>query len=209
MIHKLWPTNVWHEEATNIFGTRDFKEIIQAGNEFEVANPTAHVPASMRKTEEQSYNLLTHDSYSVQKFRRFLGKRMKEFAAEEGFLATPNFEAITTMRKFGPGDQVKPHNHRSVDYIAVMWIQVDVTDTGENTHQKVAGNRLQIMDPISMRNRLLNHTMLKEISPKAGTFVIHPAHLFHTAETNIGSIDTIALVTNIRVVEPVRNYVEI
>lgn len=209
MIHKLWPTNIWHEDASNIFGSRDFEELIEAGNSFEQQFPSAHVPAAMRNAYEHTYNLLSHESYSVQKFKRFLGKRMVEFAKEEGFLETPKFEAMGTMRKFAPGDQIKPHNHRSVDYIAVMWVQVDVTDTGEDTHQKVAGNRLQIIDPIAMRSRLLNHAMLKELAPKPGTFVIHPAHLFHTAEVNIGSYDTIALVNNIRIVETVREYVKL
>lgn len=48
--------------------------------------------------------------------------------------------------------------------------------------------------------------MLRAIRPVPGLLVIHPAHIFHTSEVNLGSEDTVALVTNIRVVDPTRIY---
>ena len=66
-----------------------------------------------------------------------------------------------------------------------------------------------MIDPMAARSRLLNHNMLLPVSPLPGLFAMHPASIFHTTEPNIGSEDTIALVTNIKVVESVRNYVKL
>jgi Putative 2OG-Fe(II) oxygenase len=211
MIKTLWSTNVLHEyrasEATDDF----LQDIIAIGNEYEMKHPEAHVPVAMRKLPEVSYNLLADDRPSCQLFKSMLKQRMIEIASAEGFHNPENvrFEAVTNMRRFGPNEYAKPHNHRSVDYVAVLFLQVGVTDDGTNVHQKMAGNRLHLIDPMPMRNRWLNHNMLHAISPKPGTFVIHPAGLFHTTELNLSDIDLIALVTNVKVIDDVRNYVEL
>ena len=66
-----------------------------------------------------------------------------------------------------------------------------------------------MIDPIAARSRLLNHEMLHAIRPVPGLFVIHPAHIFHTSEINLGVEDTVALVTNLRVSDPTRIYAEL
>lgn len=209
-IISLWPTNVLLEQVAPEVTPEFLKDIAEIGEEYEAQHPEAHVPYYMRKSREAAYNLLADPRPACQLFKSMLKSRMSQIAAAEGFI-NPNeveFEAITSLRKFGPGEYAKPHNHRSVDYVAVLWVSMEVTDfPNNNTHQKPAGNRLHISDPIAARSRLLNHNMLFPISPVPGTFVVHPASLFHTSEINLGKVDTVALVTNIKVVESVRNYV--
>ena len=207
---KLWPVNVCIEHTLNtIFTAEELLKIIEIGESYEQAYPLAHVPAKIRNEEEQFYNLLENDSPIITKYKSFLKEKLEHFAKDEGYLELPSFEVASSIRKFTPGDQVKPHTHRSVDYVSVLWLSLEVTDSGKDTYQKIAGNRFQIMDPVPLRNRLLNHNMLCEIAPKQGTFVIHPSHLFHTTEPNLGSEETIALVTNIKVTETVRTYTKL
>jgi len=209
-ILSIWPTNILYEpqaiEATPQF----LSGMIEIGEEYEKHHPEAHVPYYMRKSQETAYNLLADPRPFCQTFKQMLKDRMIELAKLEGF-AKPEevkFEAITSLRKFGPQEYAKPHNHRSVDYVSVLYLSLEVTDfPGNNTHQTMAGNRLHIIDPTAARSRLLNHSMLFPISPLPGTFIVHPASIFHTTELNLGLADTIALVTNIKVVETVRNYV--
>jgi hypothetical protein len=187
-------------------------DIIAIGQEYEDRHPEAHVPAFLRKTPETAYNLLADPRAACQTYKHMLKHRMSQLAVAEGFINPDSveFEAITSLRKFGPGEYAKPHNHRSVDYVAVLWISLEVTDLpGNNTHQKMAGNRLHMIDPIGNRSRLLNHKMLFPISPGPGTFIIHPSSVFHTSEANLGTQDTIALVTNIKIIDTVRNYVKL
>lgn len=207
----MWATNILvekPEEVTDQFIT----DMIAIGEEYEAKNPEAHVPFYMRKAKEVAYNLLADDRPSCQVYKNILKTRMIQMAHTEGFTEPDKveFEAITSLRKFGPGEYAKPHNHRSVDYVAVLWLDLEVTDfSNNNTHQKMAGNRFHMIDPISNRSRLLNHNMLLPVSPVPGLFMLHPASLFHTTEANLGSKDTVALVTNIKVVESVRNYVKL
>lgn len=207
-IKQLWPTNVFHEHVAPETTTQFLKSLVDIGNEYEQKFPQAHVPAMMRNTQEVSYNLLQDKSPEYQKFKGMLKSKMYTLAKAEGFL-NPNeieFEAVCNMRRFGPNEYAKPHNHRSVDYVAIYFISLDITDNGSNIHQKMAGSRLHLIDPMPMRHRYLNHNMLSAISPVPGTFVIHPASVFHTTELNLSDIDLIALVTNIKVVDSVRNY---
>jgi hypothetical protein len=185
-------------------------DMLSEGKEYEDQHPEAHVPYHMRTMQETAYNLLADPRESCQIFKRMLKTRMVQLAHAEGFAEpeTVQFEAITSLRKFGPGEYAKPHNHRSVDYVSVLWLSLEITDyPNYNTHQQMAGNRLHLIDPIAARSRLLNHSMLKTMSPIPGTLIIHPASVFHTSELNLGTIDTIALVTNIKVVDVVRHYV--
>jgi|APFre7841882654_1041346.scaffolds.fasta_scaffold13756_6 hypothetical protein len=206
---KLWATNIIYEPIAPEVTQEFLTDLINIGFEYEASRPEAHVPVAMRKSPEVSYNLLLDDRESCQKFKQMLKSRMIEMAKAENFYDPENveFEATTALRKFGPGEFAKTHVHRSVDYVAVLWCHIDVTDfPGNNTHQKPAGSRLHIIDPIAMRSRFLNHSVMHEVSPVPGTFLIHPSYLFHTSEINLGRVDTIALVTNIKVKETVRNY---
>ena len=207
----VWATNMIIECPEEV--NDDFiKEIIAIGEEYEAQHPEAHVPYYMRKSKEIAYNLLADERPSCQTFKNILKTRMQQMAVAEGFTEPDKveFEAITSLRKFGPGEYAKPHNHRSVDYVAVLWLDLEQTDfSNNNTHQKMAGNRFHMIDPIAARSRLLNHNMLIPVSPVPGLFMMHPASVFHTTEANLGSKDTIALVTNIKVVESVRNYVKL
>ena len=209
-IFSLWATNILVEVAPPEINEHFISEILAIGEEYESSHPEAHVPHYMRKSKESAYNLLADDRGSCQTYKAMLKSRMIELAQAEGFINPEEvqFEAITSLRKFGAGEYAKPHNHRSVDYVAVLWLSLEITDfPNNNTHQKPAGNRLHIIDPIASRSRLLNHNMLFPVSPRVGTFLIHPASTFHTSEVNLGSEDTIALVTNIKIIESVRNYV--
>jgi hypothetical protein len=206
----LWPTNLLVEMRPDGISDTFLSEMIAIGDEYEAMHPEAHVPHYMRKSKEVAYNLLSDERPPCQIFKSILKSRMIQLAKAEGFIEPEKvlFEAITSLRRFSSGEYAKPHNHRSVDYVAVLWLSLEVTDfDNNNTHQKPAGNRLHIIDPIAARSRLLNHNMLFPVSPRAGMLVIHPASTFHTSEINLGSEDTIALVTNIKIVESVRNYV--
>ena len=110
---------------------------------------------------------------------------------------------------FGPNEYSKPHNHRSVDYVAVLFLQVETPGGFSQVYQTMAGNRLHLIDPIPMRHRWLNHNMIHAISPKPGMFIIHSGSIVHTTELNTSDKDLIALVTNIKIVDDVRNYVEL
>ena len=210
-IISIWPTNIIAEIPQEV--TPEFiSDIIAIGEEYEAQHPEAHVPHYMRKNQEVAYNLLADSRPSCQLFKNLLKTKMIDIAKAEGF-AQPEaveFEAITSLRKFGPGEYAKPHNHRSVDYVAVLWLSLEITDFANNqTHQKMAGNRFHMIDPVAARSRLLNHSMLFPVSPQPGLFLMHSASVFHTTEANLGSVDTVALVTNIKVVESVRNYVKL
>ena len=209
-VMQLWPTNVLYEKVAPET-TQDFLDaLVSKGNEYEEQFPEAHVPVLMRKSAEASYNLLQDPSPQYQFFKAMLKQRIIEIATAEGFLNPENvqFEAVCKMRRFGPNEYAKPHNHRSVDYIAVYFISLAIDEDKffQATHQTMAGNRLHLIDPMPMRSRFLNHNMLHAISPVPGTFVIHPAGTFHTTELNLTDKDLIALVTNVKVVDPVRNY---
>jgi hypothetical protein len=209
-IAHLWPTNILFEQRAPEATEQFLKDIIAIGEEYEAGHPEAHVPYHMRKSKEVAYNLLADDREPCQIFKKMLKDRMVQMAKAEGFNNPEEvqFEAVSSMRKFGPGEYAKPHNHRSVDYVAVLWLSLEVTDfPNNNTHQKPAGNRLHLIDPTAARSRLLNHGMLFPVSPIPGTLTIHPASVFHTSEINLGSVDTVALATNIKVVETVRNYI--
>ena len=211
-IAQLWPVNLIAEQQAQE-ATPDFiSEILAIGEEYESDYPEAHVPVAMRTNnyKEKTYNLLTDPRPACQTFKRMLKERMTKLITVEGF-NNPNtvkFEASTSLRKFGPGEYAKPHNHRSVDYVAVLWLSMEVTDfPGNNTHQKPAGNRLLLIDPIASRSRFLNHNMNFSISPTPGTFIIHPAGIYHTSEINLSNSEpTVALVTNIRIVDVERTY---
>ncbi|MFN4282443.1 MAG: hypothetical protein ACK4NA_07370 [Alphaproteobacteria bacterium] len=202
----LWPTNIWSENLLAQIGTDGLDALVAIGDEYERAHPEAHVPAAMRHGPEVTYNLLLDARPEPAAFKAILADRMRQLAVNEGFLEIPPFEAVCTLRRFGPGEYAKPHNHRSVDYVAVLWLALEVTDDRRDRHQTPAGSRLHLIDPIAARSRFMNHTMLRAIRPVPGLFVIHPAHIFHTSEVNLGAEDTVALVTNIRVVDPTRIY---
>jgi len=212
-IISIWPTNFIFEQKASEATPEFLKEIIAIGEEYEAMHPEAHVPVAMRKSNiETTYNLLSDERPAAQIFKKMIKDRMTSLAIVEGFYNPDKvvFEGSTSLRKFAPGEYAKPHNHRSVDYVAVLWVDLEVTDHANNpTHQKLAGNRLHMIDPIAARSRLLNHKMCWPVSPVPGTFVIHPASVYHTSEMNIGNKDTIALVTNIKVAETVRNYVKL
>ena len=205
----LWATNIWSENITPQMSVAAIRELISIGDEYEKAHPQAHIPAAMRLGPEESYNILLDARPEPVIFKSILSDRMKQLATIEGFLSPPKFEAVTTLRRFGPGEYAKPHNHRSVDYVAVLWLSLEITEDRGDKHQQPAGNRLHLIDPIAARSRLLNHEMLHAIRPVPGLFVIHPAHIFHTSEINLGVEDTVALVTNIRVTDPTRIYADL
>ena len=205
----LWPTNIWAENLTGTLSSEAIDRLIAIGDEYEAAHPRAHKPAAMRGGPEVSYNLLKDDRPEAVTFKAILGERMRHLANAEGFEADTEFEAVCALRRFGPGEYAKPHNHRSVDYVAVLWLSLEQTDDRGDRHQLPAGNRLHLIDPIAARSRFLNHTMLHAIRPLPGLLVIHPAHIFHTSEVNLGGADTVALVTNIRVIDLARHYIQL
>jgi hypothetical protein len=205
-IRSLWATNVFVK--VDALPKEDLEALHAIGSAYESQYPEAHVPAPMRTAPETSYNILADERDCCVRFRTLLDASLRELAAAEGFLspATLDFEAVSNLRKFGPMEYAKPHNHRNSEYVAVLFLSLEMIDAGENCHQKMAGNRLHMIDPMPMRSRFLNHNMLHAIAPVPGMLVIHPASLFHTTELNLSNSDLVALVTNVRVVDPVRNY---
>jgi hypothetical protein len=205
-IRPLWATNIFVKFAA--LPDTDLAALQTVGAAYESQHPEAHVPAAMRTAPETSYNILADETECCVRFRNLLDASLREVAAAEGFLSpeTLDFEAVANLRTFGPMEYAKPHNHRNSDYVAVLYLSLDMTDTGEDKHQQMAGNRLHLMDPMPMRSRFLNHNMIHVIRPAPGLFVIHPASLFHMTEPNLSNTDLTALVTNVRVVDPVRNY---
>jgi len=208
MIKTLWPTNVLYEERVPEANDSFLYNLIEIGEEYEEQFPQAHYPVVIRQGPETTYNILKDTRPEVQVFKNILKTRMIKLAQAEDFYEPENvtFEAISTLRKFGTNQYAKPHCHRSVDYVAVLYAHVKSGYRPANVYQTMAGNRLQLIDPNPMRNRLLNHNMIYDIGPKTGTLVIHPSSVFHTAELNLTDEPILAFVTNIKVKETVRVY---
>lgn len=205
-IESLWPTNILIDQFPNQYY---IDELIAIGKEYEAQHPEAHVPYAMRKNKETSYNILKDLRISCQFFKEYLKENLQKLIVAEGYNEPENiqFEAVTNLRTFGPMEYAKPHNHRSVDYVSVLYLQVGINGLEEiDVHQKMVGNRLHLIDPMPMRHRFMNHQMLHPITPIAGKFIIHPASLFHITELNLCEIDLMALVTNIKIVDDVRKY---
>jgi hypothetical protein len=211
MIKKLWSINLFETNLITEYGESFLKKIIEIGTEYEKKYPEAHVPHIMKTGKGANYNLLNDTSEEIQKYKKILKQYMHQMAEAEGFHDFENlkFVASTTIRRFRKNEYSKPHNHRDVDYVSVLFLQVGVTDSGEDIHQTMAGNRVHLIDPIMMKNKKLNHDMLKVVSPVEGTFFIHPSHIFHTTELNLSDTDLIALVTNIKVVDEHSEYLEL
>ena len=211
MIKKLWPVHFLHEEILPEVPPNFIKNLISIGEEYETNYPQAHYPTAIRQGPETSYNLIKDPRPEPQLLKHILRTRMIEVAMAEGFFEPEKvkFEAVTTLRKFMPNQYAKPHCHRSVDYVAVLFGNVKSVPRPKTAHQNMSGERLQLIDPMPSRNRLLNHKILYEMRPNTGTFVIHPASIFHTTELNLTDEPLIAFVSNIRVVEPVREYEEL
>jgi hypothetical protein len=207
-IQSLWPTNILIDY---VYDKEYLSQLITIGKEYENKHPEAHVPFAMRKNKETSYNLLQDSRKCCREFKEYLKTNLAQLAIAENYNEPEKikFEAVANLRTFGPNEYAKPHNHRSVDYVAVLFLQVGITDNCTDVHQKMAGNRLHLIDPIPMRHRYMNHQMLHPIRPVEGMFVIHPASIFHTTELNLSNKDLIAVVSNIRVIDDVRNYEEL
>ena len=121
-------SNTWPTLKTLIVEITDkfITDMLAIGEEYEAQHPEAHVPYYMRKSKEVAYNLLADPREACQIFKKLLKSRMTELAKAEGFTNPDEvkFEAVSSMRTFGPGEYAKPHNHRSVDYVAVLWLSL-------------------------------------------------------------------------------------
>jgi hypothetical protein len=191
---QLWSTNIWIEHV----GIDDsiHEELHNAVKPYiDKFNGTPEIFDSKIKIP----NIFKDSNTFIQDFKSFIRSRMSDFLEAEGFIKPEELEieAVCFARRFKKGDRAKPHTHRSVDYVAVYYLDLDVEDNG-NTSDHDDG-RFVMIDPIAQRSRGLNHNMCHQVQPVPKLLVIHPAYLFHESEMYKGNKDRDLLVINIKI----------
>jgi hypothetical protein len=194
---QLWPTNVWVEHvdiddsAHNALHDAIKPYIDKFNGTPEIFDSSITIP-----------NIFENPDDSIQDFRGFIRDRMNTFLRIEGFINPEDLsmEAVCFARRFKTGDRARPHTHRSVDYVGVYYLDLDVVDDGEDTADHDDG-RLLLIDPIAQRSRGLNHSMCFQLRPEPKLLVIHPAYVFHESEMYKGEKDRDLLVINIKVLD--------
>lgn len=195
MLHQLWPVNVWVENVDCSDGENQnllnavTPHIDKYNGVPEIFNKTVQIP-----------NLFLENDTSIQDLRALFKDRLRCLMSAEGFLdvESVDVEVNAFPRRFLKGDRARPHTHRSIDYVGVYYIDLDVVDEGGDTNDRDDG-RLLLIDPIAQRSRGLNHNMLVQIVPRPKLLVIHPAYLFHESEMYKGDRERILIVMNARV----------
>jgi hypothetical protein len=194
---QLWPTNVWAEyvgiddDAHNTLHEAVKPYIDKFNGTPEIFDSSLKIP-----------NIFADESPVIQEFRGFIRHRMEMFLEAEGFIKPQelSMEAVCFARRFKYGDRARPHTHRSVDYVGVYYLDLDVVDDGADTSDHDDG-RLLLIDPIAQRSRGLNHSMCHQLIPVPKLLVIHPAYVFHESEMYKGVKDRDLLVINIKVLD--------
>lgn len=195
MLHQLWPTNLWVEynfltpELLDSFHKAVLPEIEKYNGVPEIFNKDIKIP-----------NLFLEQHPAIQAFRTQVKDRLYGFLAAEGFIDAHSIEVEVNAfpRRFVYGDRARPHTHRGIDYVGVFYVDLESTDTNQQTCDKDDG-RFLLIDPIAQRSRGLNHNMLVQLAPVPNLFIIHPAYLFHESEMYKGAKDRILIVVNAKV----------
>jgi hypothetical protein len=196
MIEQLWTVNIWNEIAPIDDKAHDELHRI-ALNHVDKFNG---VPEIFGYTK-QIPNLFEEEEVVIQSFKSLIRDRMNVMLSYEGFIDPENVELEVTAfpRRFFKGDRAKPHTHRSVDYVAVYYLDLDVEDNGDTSDHD--DGRFILIDPISQRSRGLNHSMCKQLQPQRKSLIIHPSYLFHETEMYKGDKPRDMIVMNIRVLD--------
>ena len=202
-IRQLWPVNIGIDNILPELTFQQHSALISTAKSYFASNN--YLPEQLMNTREM-YCMLRSSCPGVQAFRQVLHNRMKAYLSVEGH---PEYNSVgidTFMfaRVMKHGERSKTHCHRGCDYVAVLYADLDVTETGEHAVMTDAGGRFMIIDPVSYRSRAFNHTQNHIISPVPGTLVIHPSHVFHESETYKGNRDRVLVVANMRLREPIQ-----
>lgn len=202
-IRQLWPVNILVDNLNKIISENDREKLKITCKKYIDQNP--YLPEIMAP-DQPMYNLIPDPCPVVQTLRQEIFKRMKILLKIEQHLDPENVPIETFMfaRSFNKFERAKPHCHRGVDYVAVYYIDMDITDDNSVTYQEETGGRLLLIDPISQRSRSLNHLMIHQISPVPGDLIIHPAYLFHESEIYKGNNERILIAANMRLYEKIQ-----
>lgn len=197
MIEQLWPTNVLiehveiNDETHNALHGAVKPYIDQFNGTPEIFDSSIRIP-----------NIFADETPVIQGFKEFFRDRLNSLLVAENFIKPEELEveAVCFARRFYTGDRARPHTHRSIDYVGVYYLDLDVVDSGEDTSDHDDG-RFIMIDPIAQRSRGLNHSMCHQLTPVPKLLVIHPAYLFHESEQYKGAKDRDLLVINARVLD--------
>jgi hypothetical protein len=195
MIYKEWPVNLLIEEdfLTDEDNHELLKAVLPEIDKFdgipEIFNKDIKIP-----------NLFLEDKPIIQKFKTMVKNRLYQMLHAEGFIDPDSLEIQVNAfpRRFTKGMRARPHTHRGIDYTSVYYLDLEVTDKGNDTCDSDDG-RLLLLDPIAQRSRGLNHNMLVSLIPKPRLFVMHPSYVFHESEMYKGNKDRILIVINAKV----------
>jgi len=195
MIYKEWPVNLLIEEdfLTNEDNHELLKAVLPEIDKFdgipEIFNKDIKIP-----------NLFLEGKPIIQKFKTMVKNRLYQMLHAEGFIDPDSLEIQVNAfpRRFTKGMRARPHTHRGIDYTSVYYLDLEVTDKGNDTCDSDDG-RLLLLDPIAQRSRGLNHNMLVSLIPKPRLFVMHPSYVFHESEMYKGNKDRILIVINAKV----------
>jgi hypothetical protein len=198
-INQYWAANILEEDIE--IDDNTLQELIEVNDKY--TKLYAHVPDVLDENRV-GYNVFDDDSPAVQSMREYVKERTYNMMEAEGFINPRKYdiEAVCIAREFENGERAKVHNHRGCDYVAVLYLDLDVVETGDNF--KKPGGRLLLTDPISQRSRALNHTQNVDFTPHPKWFVMHPAYIYHQSEPYLGTKDRKFFVFVIRIVEPIQ-----
>jgi hypothetical protein len=199
-IRQLWPVNIVVDNLRSELNNQLHQSIIDTVKHHENTSP--FLPQQLMQAQVGSC-LLKSACPGIQYFRSLLLSRMRYYLQVEGFpdWETAEIDAWMFGRVMHKGQRTRTHCHRGCDYVAVFYVDLDVTDTGGPSFVDDVSGRFNLLDPISYRSRRLNHTQSHVISPVPGTLVIHPSHVFHESDTYHGDRERILVVTNMRIRE--------
>lgn len=200
-VEKQWATNIIIEEVE--ISDEENQTLIDVAEEYTKKHP--HEPDILDE-KRVGYNFFDDPHPVVRKLEAFIKERTYIMMEEEGFINPRKYdiEAVALCRNFKTGERAIAHNHRGCDYVGVYYADLDVIDDGESNFHTPKG-RLQLTDPISQRNRALNHTQNYQITPHPKLFVMHPAYLYHQSEVYTGVKDRKFFVFVIRIAEPIQH----
>ena len=202
-IRQLWPVNIGVDNILSELDEDKHKALASTAHEFFKTN--TYLPEQLMNTR-QMYCMLRSSCPGVQAYRQILSSRMKVYLRAEGHpdWSTVGIDTFMFARIMKNGERSKVHCHRGCDFVAVLYVDLDVTESGEQAVMTDAGGRFSIIDPVSYRSRAFNHTQNHIISPVPGMLIIHPAHVFHESETYKGERDRVLIVANMRLREPIQ-----
>lgn len=202
-IRQLWPVNIGIDNVLPELTDQQHAALISTAKEYFRSNN--YLPEQLMSTREM-YCMLRSSCPGVQAYRQILHSRMKAYLCAEGHpeFNTVGIDTFMFARVMKRGERSKVHCHRGCDYVAVFYVDLDVTETGEQAVMTDAGGRFMVIDPVSYRSRAFNHTQNHIISPVPGTLIIHPSHVFHESEAYKGDKDRVLVVANMRLREPIQ-----